>query len=808
MFRGSPGLSAGQLATLMAAMGGRSDADTQQTVTQYFFTVPSEDLDLPLHIEAIRMKGVLDSQKLWEEERGAIEQEVARDFSNPMYIFYSRLLKKMFAGTPYAHDALGTRPSFNKTTGAMLQKFHRTWYAPNNAVLVIAGDVDPARTLATVKRLFGKIPSRPLPARSEFALKPLQAGTIRTETDLPYGMAVVAYRLPGYDSPDFAASQVMADVLNSQRARMYELVTNGRALFAEFDAETLPKAGLGYAVAAFPKGKNGLDLVAALKGIIHHYVKIGFPSDLVEASKRREIADAQFQKNSIEGLADAWSQAVAVEGRYSPEEDILAIKKVTVADVDRVARRYLLNEKAVVGLLTPGKAGKPTRMGHARGRESFTPKQAKPVSLPKWAQKALSLKSLPTSGVKPAVSILPNGLRLIVQRETISPTISVYGQVKNNPKLEESKGEEGVSDVLDDLFSYGTTTLNRLSFRKAVDDIAADLEVGESFSLQVLADHFDRGVELLADNLLHPALPLKAFKVVQKETAAAIAGRLESPSYLAKRALLTGLYPKKDPSLREATPTTVGSLTLADVKTYYKMVFRPDLTTVVVIGDVTPEKAKEIILKYLGNWKAVGAKPRTDLPPVPLNKSSATVVPDATRLQDEVILMETMGMTRSNPAYYPLQLGLHVLSGGFYATRLYRDLREKTGLVYTVEAFLEAHKTRSVFGVVYGCDPPNVSKARLMIVRDLREMQTAPVTPAELEQARRLLIRQIPLSQSSTDSIAEQMLTLSMEGLPLDEPILAAKRYKALTASDVQKAFAEWIRPKAFVQVVRGPNPK
>ena len=98
MFRGSPGLSGDQLANLIAAMGGRFNADTQQTVTQYFFTVPVEDLETALRIEAIRMRDALDSEELWREERGAIEQEVAQDLSNPMYVFYTKLLQKMFEG--------------------------------------------------------------------------------------------------------------------------------------------------------------------------------------------------------------------------------------------------------------------------------------------------------------------------------------------------------------------------------------------------------------------------------------------------------------------------------------------------------------------------------------------------------------------------------------------------------------------------------------------------------------------------------------------------------------------------------------
>ena len=127
MFRGSAELSADQLANVTAGLGGDFDADTQQGLTQYFFSAPSEDLEVALRIEAIRMRDNLDTDELWNKERGAIEQEVAQDLSNPEYVFYMNLLKSMFKGSPYEHDALGTRPSFDKTTGVMLKNFHDTY---------------------------------------------------------------------------------------------------------------------------------------------------------------------------------------------------------------------------------------------------------------------------------------------------------------------------------------------------------------------------------------------------------------------------------------------------------------------------------------------------------------------------------------------------------------------------------------------------------------------------------------------------------------------------------------------------------
>ncbi len=631
MFRGNPGMSAAQLANVTALMGGEFNADTQQTVTQYFLTVPKEDLDIALHVEAVRMRGVLDSEELWAKERGAIEQEVARDLSSPEYVFSIRLLEDMFSNTPYAHDALGTRPSFDKTTGAMLKNFYDTWYAPNNAILIITGDVDPAKTMKMVKELYESIPSKHLPARPQIHLEALKPTEIKLDTDLPYGLAIVAFRLPGYDSPDYAAGQILADVLDSSRGSLYTLVTEGKALFTGFDGGSLPKASFGYATAAFPSGGDGSALVATIKNIVSDYVKNGVPADIVEASKRHEITEVEFQSNSISGLAAVWSQALAVEGRSSPDDDIVAIKKVTVADVNRVLKEYLVNDAAITAVLTPSPSGKPVSTSGFGGNESFAPTGTTQAKLPVWARKVESLPGVPISKVKPTLYTLPNGIRLIVQPENVSPTITVMGRIKNKPELEEPAGKEGVAELLQSLFSYGTTSLDRLAFQKAQDDIGATISAGTSFSVKVLSEHFDRGIELLADNLLNPALPDPAFEILRQQKVSSLPGLLKSPSYLSRRAMREALYPKNDPSLRQALPETVGKLSLKDLRSYYDTVFRPDLTTIVVIGQTTPEQARNIVEKYLGLWQSHGSKPETDLAPVPSNKPSTDTVPDASR---------------------------------------------------------------------------------------------------------------------------------------------------------------------------------
>lgn len=809
MFRGSPGLTADQLAHIGGAVGGNFNANTRESLTQYLYTVPSQDLDIALHIEAIRMRAIDGSAKEWTHERGAIEQEVAQDMSEPGYILYSKVRQALFAGTPYAHDALGTRPSFQKTTAQALKRFHDAWYAPNNAILVVSGDIDPTTTLSQVRQLFGDIPRKELPARAKYEFQPVKPGSFQVDTDRPSGTLMVAVRTPGLDSPDFPALEVLSDVLSSRRFDLYGLVPQGKAIEAGFALDPLPRAGLAYASLSFVPGQDPKALEAEVRAILAKVAKEGVPPDLVEAAKRQERSAAQFQKNSIAELASIWSDAVALYGLQSPDEDLARIEKVTVDDVNRVARQYLDLEHAVSGVMLPKGSGRPvpSKAGGFGGQESIALGEAKPTALPPWAESALHRLEVPPSTLHPVVSTLPNGLTLIVQTTDVSDTTSVLGHIRSRPEVQEPVGQEGVSVVLDRLLSYGTEQLDRVAYQQALDAIGARARAGTDFGVETLAEDFDRGVELLAANELHPALPEKAEAIIREQVAQGVAARNTSSGFLTQHSLRQKLYPTDDPILRIATRESVSSLNLEKVRAYHQATFRPDLTTIVVLGKVTPEHARAVIERYFGPWHATGPTPSVDLPAAPPNKAGSVAVPDASRVQDMVILAQNLALSRTDPDYYPLQLGNAVLGGSFYSTRLSIDLRKNTGLVYSVGAGLQAGRTRGAYLVQYACDPKNVGRAARIVVRDIRAMQSNPVGAEELLQAKTLLLRQIPLSESSVDDIARGLLGRADLGIPLEEPTQAAKRYIALTPEEIQAAFRKWLRPEDLVRVSQGPVP-
>ncbi len=399
MFRGSPGLTADQLADIGSVVGGDFNANTREGVTQYLFTVPSEDLDVALRIEALRMRALLYSPKEWSHERGAIEQEVAQDLSEPSYVLFEKLRARMFAGTPYAHDALGTRPSFEKTTARMLKSFHDTWYAPNNAILVVAGDLDPVATLSEVKLLFGDIAAKKLPPKPQVRLRPVQPTAFTLDTDRPSGTLMIALRTAGPRAADFAALEVLADVLSSRRFDLYGLVPQGKAVAAEFALDPLPQAALAYAVLSFTTGDDPKALEREVRTILARVAREGVPPELVEAAKLQERSAAQFQRNNIAELAAVWSEALAQYGLDSPDEDLARIERVTVADVNRVARQYLDLDHAITGVMLPRGSGQPMAAhGGFGGQEAISLGEAHPTALPAWAQKAVQRLEVPVNG--------------------------------------------------------------------------------------------------------------------------------------------------------------------------------------------------------------------------------------------------------------------------------------------------------------------------------------------------------------------------------------------------------------------------
>jgi zinc protease len=807
MFRGSQTLSSSALMESIGITGGDLDADTTSTVTQYFFTVPSAYLDIALRAERSRATGLLMSQALWKEERGAITQEVQQDNSNAFYRLFVKMQNRIIGGTPYAKNTLGTVGDFaHNVDSSQLLKFYKEWYHPNNAVYVITGNVDPAQTIARVRALFGDVPSAKLPPRAPVRLAPLHAALYRDTSDQAFTGVAFGYRFPGSNSPDYAAGQILGDVLTSQRSIFGGLPFTGKALGTQFFTQDYPKVSVGVAFAAVPVTVPPQTIAGEMRTILENYKKTGVPADLVEVAKLREISQLEFSGNSIEGQAFEWSQAIAVQGLSSPDDMISRFERITPADVDNVLRKYVDNRNAVVIYAVPKNSGATNSGGEmAKENNQIPPTTHEP--LPDWAQRILQSLSVPEQTISPSDMTLSNGMRLIVQPERNTRTVVVSGSIDSNPQVQEPAGQEGIRDVTDSLFPYGTSTYDRIGLQTELDKIAATATAGTDFGVNVLSSHFERGVELLADEELHPAMRDADFKIVAGQMVGGLTGEMTSPDHLTQVALNKALYPAGDPAQRFATPKSVSALTLAEAKRWYSTAYRPDMTTVVVIGDTTPEAARALFERYFGGWKAAGPKPNVEFPAVPPSVAAQVHVPATGRVQSSVRLVETLGLVRSDPAWPQLQVANTVLTGGFYSSLLYHDLREIHGYVYDIESRVSAGKTRATFGLDYGCDPQNVTPAQAQISGILTQLTQAPIAADRLLRSKALLMGEVPIREASYDGVTAQLLDYATLGLPLDQNLVDARAELSATAQSVREAIEKYVRPQGFVRVVTGPGP-
>jgi zinc protease len=638
------------------------------------------------------------------------------------------------------------------------------------------------------------------------AFKP---ATISKTTPQGTGSVQFTYRMPGMKAKDYAAPAVLMDVLGNARSNLSELAARGKVLSADAGEQPFGHGGIGIVEVGFPKGGDSSQAQKHLDGVVADLLRNGVSPELVEAAKRSELAQAEFKKNSAVQLASSWSWALAWQGLDSPDQAEQQIRDVSVDDVNRVAREYLKADQRVTVVLKPDPNGKrpPNSQGFG-GTEKFGSDDKLDGALPEWASTALARLDMPHWTLAPVSMKLDNGISLIVQPESVSKTVTLVGHVDHDAKLQEPTGKDGVGRLLSALFDYGTTTLDRTAFHKALDEIAATESAGDDFKLAVPTAGFDRGMQLLADNELHPALPQSAFDVQQKTLSRTLAGEMQSPQYKMFRALGKGLLPAGDPGLREATPATVDKLDLADVKSYFAQTYRPDLTTIVVVGDVTPESAKSTVEKYFGGWKATGPKPDVIPKPVPLNPASYTVVPNAYASQDQVLMGQMLDVTLTNPDRYALALANNVLGGNGFASRLMVDVRVKHGYAYGASSGMNIERSRSMFYVYYGSDPDKVAPVDALVASNIEALQRTPIKADELTNARQFQIRSIPLGVSSVDGIAGSLLSWSWHGEPLDQPMIAAKYYLDLTAEQVQDACRKYLKPKNLVQVVQGPAPK
>ncbi len=364
MFKGSRRVPPEQHARLLKEVGGQVNAFTTEDLTAYHDTVPPSYVGFALELEAERMRNLLLTPTTVDSERRVVEEEKRLRVDNdPVGKAIEAFRALAYAKHPYNWTPIGTIEDLESVRPADCQAFYDRYYRPGNATLIVVGDVEEQATRALVEKHFGVIPPGPEPTRA-YAIEPpqtaLRTSTLRLEVQLP--VVVGGYHIPRAADPDVPALEVLATILSSgESSRLHQrLVRKDRlAIAAGGLAQALEDPGLFIVYAAYLPDRDGGKVEAALTDEVARVRAEPVTASELDKAKNQLAAGFVFGLQTVDGIAQALGNAQYVEGDWRRfVEGASRYLAVTVADVQRVARKYLMDASLTrVTLTQPSPAG-------------------------------------------------------------------------------------------------------------------------------------------------------------------------------------------------------------------------------------------------------------------------------------------------------------------------------------------------------------------------------------------------------------------------------------------------------------------
>ncbi len=806
MFRGTPEISSGGLDDIVARLGAQMNGETNYDYTQFYFEMPADKLDVALAIEANRMQHAALSPAGWAIERNAVLNEIDGDDSSPFYNLLARVRAAAFPGQPAGRTPLGDRADVARATVADIGRYYREWYAPNNATLVIAGDIDHATAFAKAQRFFGSIPSKKLPPWTEPNPKPAAETTVEAQFPFPFEVLDLAYAIPGDTQHGEPAISTLATLFENQRSPFYRaLVQSNIALAIEANADTQLRGGLLHIFIILNPGHTSSEAASVFNATIDSVLRNGFDPAIVLAAKRLTIAERLYSADSIDGIGDLAGYTYGIVREKVANEDA-RLDALTGDDLLAVARTYL-RRPTVIGHLSPNESPPQgtSQKSTAEASDDFSKRVPNgPIVEPRWIARAVAAPTTARSTLKPVEFTLSNGLRVIVQRKTDRPTVVIQGAIASSPAFQ-PLGREGIERLASAVADYGSAHYPFEQRRKATDEMGAFVQTGQEFSAEAETRDFEHVVEILGDGEAHPTFDDPWLSIERSQLANSLQSESHISGVLIDRAYNRLLLAGADPALRQSTAESVGSITREDLLAYAAAHWRPDLTTISVVGDLSPERVRSALEASFGSWQTSGPKPDARLMPMPPATSGHDYI--GTAANQVYIRLGQPAISRSSHDYDTFAVLNQILGGsGAFESRLWQELRQKRGLVYSVNSSLDVDADRGDLRVEFDASPQRVVEAVALVRQELRRLQDEPVTPTELQEAKVRLVSNALLDEASSSGQAKQLLDILVNDLPIDYYRTLNERFARITPAEVQRVAREYLHPENLVEVYAGPS--
>lgn len=805
LFKGTARRGVGQIAHEVEAAGGEINAWTSFDQTVYHLVLASRFFDTGLDILADALQNSSFDPKELEKELKVVLEEVKQGEDNPSRVATQALFGTAYARHPYRRPVIGYTKTVKAFTRERLLDFFQRWYVANNVTLVVVGDFEVARARAAIAEAFGKMPSRPLarPDRREPAQKAARAKIVTQ--DVRETQLGIAFHIPGIHHDDTAALDLLAIILGQgDSSRLNLSVKRGAQLVTECYAYayTPRDPGLLVAGATLPPG----DLDAALGAIAGELFRLRHEevSD-VELQKAKAIieSDAVYQKETVQGQARKLGFFATVGGGLDWEAEYnRQVRAVTPATLMAVAQKYLGVENATVAALVPDKrAGD---LGKAEARLSAQLEAASVEAEARWAPPSAA----PARDEEVVRVKLSSGARLLVKRDPSVALVAMRAVWMGGLRYEDAR-TNGVNNLLAALVTRGTRTRSGDEIAHEVEAMAGSIggfSGRNSFGLraELLARHWERGLEILADCVLAPAFSDEELEKERRQALEEIRTQSDNISSEAFRLFQQTLY-KKHPYRLDVlgTAESVAALSRRRLAEYYKRYMAPSQMTLAIVGDVDPQA---VVAKARALFGARGAAaPAPDAPDAPWDAAHPVAAQQVFKFQNKQqahLVYGFPGTTITHPDRFALEVLATILSG--QGGRLFVELRDKRGLAYRVSAFSVEGVDPGYFAVYIATSPENLDVARSGIEDELGKIVATPVPKAELERAKRYLVGAHEISLQRRAALASTLAFHEAYGVGWDEYRRYAPGILAVSAADVQRVAQKYLdRAHAIIAVVK-----
>lgn len=762
MFQGSKNVADEQHFKIITESGGNLNGTTNTDRTNYYQTVPKNQLEKVLWLESDRMGFLLDAvtEPKFEIQRATVKNERGQNVDNRPYGRLNETVNQVIYPRehPYSWPVIGYMVDIDRADVNDLRHFFQRWYGPNNAVLTIGGDFDTEQTLAWIEKYFGEIPRGPEVKPLERPLISFDEHRYTSMTDnVSLPLIYISYPTVYGFHKDEAALDVLANILGSgSTSILYKnLVKNGLAVQAGA-SHPCSELGCTLSLYALPNPQQGMSLTKLEQEInksIAEFVERGITDDDLHKVKTAIETSTIYGLQSVSGKVSTLAFNETFTG--SPDrsqQEIERYRNVTKADVLDVFNRYIKNKGAAIVSVVP------------MGQEQFiaAPDNFELVDITKVeevekdeAEVVLNTSSfdrsvIPPSGANPQVKVpdfwrskLANGIDIIASENSETPTITLTLNLEGGPLLDPLE-KAGLASMTAAMMNESTQNFNKEALSHALEMLGSSISFSASgrytsVRLSSLTKNFEQSLALMEEMLFKPAFDEQDFARLKMQSIQGLEHALKNPSTIARNTFKEMLYGKEN---RVALPgsgnlSTIDKITLSDVKDFYSKYYNPAHATIVVVGDFDEKKlVKE--LGFLASWQV---KPYQipSFSDFPAEVANVIHFVDHEGAKQSVIRIGRKAMPYDADGDYFKAGLMNFPLGGAFNSRINLNLREDKGYTYGARSGFNGGKTLGSFVASASVKIEHTADALTEMLGEIERMQTNGMSKDELNFMRQAI---------------------------------------------------------------------